>query len=399
MLCNSIKMNIAKLTFYEKINISKLNFIINNPSQYENIIKEQEKDMRRNDKNYNAYAVFQKIKENVFIPPEFKDTEYAYLKITYKKGRNSNKIGRWYANKGIGIQPLCCSVRHTICEDIWVDIDQVNSHPTIFKHLMDKYDFKSSSLNKCLTNREIFLAKVMKDEKCSRDTAKTLTIAIINGGDYKTPTLLKLANELKPIINHIIKLPEYKDIYDYVVANEKTNVEGKTISRILQVIENELLELYLNFFDSKGLIVKYADGFIVSLIFDGFQLLYNEAINDELLNECRLFALEKTGYDIELKVKPFDNSLILPTDYDEYDTEDVKTIISNFNIGINHYYEKYKREFDDCLSDGGSHASISIISKCIFKDTIIYDEKCELWFYCNPNNVWKKSSWWKSNRS
>ena len=66
-------------------------------------IKEQEKDMRRGDKNYNAYAVFQKIKENVFIPPEFKDTEYGYLKITYKKGRNSNKIGRWYANRGIGI--------------------------------------------------------------------------------------------------------------------------------------------------------------------------------------------------------------------------------------------------------------------------------------------------------
>ena len=75
-------MNIAETTFYEKINVAKLNFILNNQSQFEDIIKEQEKDMRRADKNYNAYAVFQKIKENVFIPAEFKDTEYAYLKIT-----------------------------------------------------------------------------------------------------------------------------------------------------------------------------------------------------------------------------------------------------------------------------------------------------------------------------
>ena len=31
------------------------------------------------------------------------------------------------------------------------------------------------------------------------------------------------------------------------------------------------------------------------------------------------------------------------------------------------------------------------LSANAFKDTIIYDEKCELWFHCNTNNVWKKS--------
>ena len=56
---------------------------------------------------------------------------------------------------------------------------------------MEKYKFKSSSLDECLTNREVFLGKVMKDEKCSRDTAKTSTIAVINGGNYKTSTLKK----------------------------------------------------------------------------------------------------------------------------------------------------------------------------------------------------------------
>jgi hypothetical protein len=71
MLGKSMKMsNVGETTFYEKINVSKLNYIINNPSKYEDIIKEQEKDMRRTDKNYNAYAVFQKIRNAVIIPDE-----------------------------------------------------------------------------------------------------------------------------------------------------------------------------------------------------------------------------------------------------------------------------------------------------------------------------------------
>jgi len=86
MLSNSrttkMSLNIGESVFYEKINIKKLNYILNNRSKYEAIIKEQEEDMRRTDKNYNAYAVFQKIKENVFIPNELKDTDFAYLKIT-----------------------------------------------------------------------------------------------------------------------------------------------------------------------------------------------------------------------------------------------------------------------------------------------------------------------------
>ena len=181
---NKNMSNIGETIFYEKINVAKLNYIINNPAKYEDIIKEQEKDMRRTDKNYNAYAVFQKIRNAVIIPDELKNTEYGLIKVEYSKGRNSNGIGRWYAKNGVGIQPLCCCVRHTICDGIWVDIDQVNSHPTIFKHLMNKYGFKSPLLDECLNNREEFLKRVMNDEKCSRDAAKTLVIAIINGANY-----------------------------------------------------------------------------------------------------------------------------------------------------------------------------------------------------------------------
>jgi hypothetical protein len=63
--------------------------------------------------------------------------------------------------------------------------------------------------------------------------------------------------------------------------DSKRTKKGKTISRILQVIEKDISELYVNFFIEKGLIV---DNYI-SLIFDGFQLLENKAITYELLDE------------------------------------------------------------------------------------------------------------------
>ena len=55
-------LNIGESVFYEKINVKKLNYIINNRAKYESIITEQEKEMRRTDKKYNAYAVFQKLR-------------------------------------------------------------------------------------------------------------------------------------------------------------------------------------------------------------------------------------------------------------------------------------------------------------------------------------------------
>ena len=199
-------------TYYEKINLTKLKYILNNPTKYENIIAEQERDMRRY-KNYNAFAVFQKIVSNCFVPKDLEGTEFALLKVSYRKGDKSNGIGRWYCNKSIGLQSLTVSVRHTICEGIWTDIDQVNSHPTIFKSFMNKYGFESPLLEECLNDRENFLKKVGG----KRELAKTQVIAIINGAKRPyNPVLNQLSLEIKPCIDYVNNLPEYYEILEYV---------------------------------------------------------------------------------------------------------------------------------------------------------------------------------------
>ena len=53
---------IVKTTLYEKIIISKLNYIRNNPAKYEKQIKAQEKTMKQLNKHYNAFAVLQKMR-------------------------------------------------------------------------------------------------------------------------------------------------------------------------------------------------------------------------------------------------------------------------------------------------------------------------------------------------
>lgn len=380
-MANNYKMdNIQDLQFYEKINLTKLKYIINNPSKYEDIISEQERDMRRY-KNYNAFAVFQKIVSNCFVPKELEGTEFALLKVSYVKGDKCNGIGRWYCNKSIGLQSLTVSVRHTICEGIWTDIDQVNSHPTIFKIFMDKYGFNSPLLVECLTNRESFLKKVGG----KRELAKTQVIAIINGAKRPNNKVLhQLSLEIKPCMDYVINLPEYSEILEYVKKTYNENIEGKTISRILQIIENNLLESYIEWAYHKGFIEDNH----ISLIFDGFQLLSKYDITDDILTECVNYANDKTGYHIPLKVKPFDSPLELPEHYNEC-LDDIPAFINDLRTGLEHFKQKHIKLIETAIDSLAHYDVIKVISELVKNK--VYCENEKSWFYCNSRNIWKEN--------
>ena len=226
----------------------------------------------------------------------------------------------------------------------------------------------------------MFLKRVGGD----RDKAKTQVIAIINGASYPNNKVLhQLSFELKECIDHVINLPEYKDILEYVTKTYDKNIEGKTISRILQVIENELLETYVEWCKNKGFIEDDA----ISLIFDGFQLLKKHNITDELLEECRKNAYDKTGNDIQLKIKPFDNPLILPDDYKEY-ADIIPSLIDKFSTGLELFAVSNIKFIEDVIKNNGSHLATSTLASKIFKNWTYYDSKSERWYYCDLNNIW-----------
>ena len=380
-MAKNYKMDkIQDLHFYEKINLTKLKYIINNPHKYESIISEQERDMRRY-KNYNAFAVFQKIVSNCVIPKELEGTEFALIKVSYVKGDKSNNIGRWYCYKSIGLQSLTVSVRHTICEGIWTDIDQVNSHPTIFQSFMKKYGFSSPLLNECLNDRENFLQKVGG----KRELAKTQVIAIINGAKREQNKVLKqLSLEIKPCLDYVINLPEYSDILEYVKKTYDVNIEGKTISRILQIIENNLLESYIEWAYDKGFIEDNQ----ISLIFDGFQLLSKHNITDDMLIECQDYATDKTGYHIPLKIKPFDCPLELPEHYNQC-LDDIPAFINDLRTGLTQFKEKHITLIETAIETLTHYDVIKVISELVKNK--VYCENEKSWFYCNSKNIWKES--------
>ncbi len=51
---------------------------------------------------------------------------------------------------------------------------------------------------------------------------------------YNAYAVFQILNQL----NHVINLPEYKDILDFVKINSSSSIKGEAISRILQIIEN-----------------------------------------------------------------------------------------------------------------------------------------------------------------
>jgi hypothetical protein len=382
--------SIGETTFYEKINLSKLNYILNTISTYEKDIQDEIKDMKKNNPNYNIETVLLKIKEAVVVPKQFEDTEYGLIKVKYQKGRKSNGIGRWYCVKGVGVQMLVGSIRATICEGLWYDIDQVNSHPTILKQLFAKYGYTSALLNEYVEDRENVLKTIMKEEKCGRGDAKNKIIAIINGGGAHGAYTKAFKQEVMPLIEKVIEKEEFADIYKVVFDSETPNKVGKACSKVLQFIESDMLECYIQKSIENGVVVKYEDGYMVSCIFDGYQVLVNENVNDEYLQKCREYAFVKTGYDVKLVIKPFDTVLKLPEDYADRADSDVSLFVDKYLNKLDAVMTKSMHYIERAYCDKGTHAGLSELCKHILKNTVVYDDEADLWFHCDNHNVWHK---------
>ena len=176
---------------------------------------------------------------------------------------------------------------------------------------------KSPLLNDYVNQRQEILKKVCEEEKCNEDKAKNIIISIIYGSNkYKSKYLKAFYNEIYNNVNEILCDEEYKEIVGQVRAQTNRNIEGKVISLIIQEIENKCLECYIEYTNYKGLIPKINKRYVVSGIFDGFQILKNDDLNDDILREIEEYAEYITGYKTKLKIKPFNQSLLLPEDYE-----------------------------------------------------------------------------------
>ena len=95
---------------------------------------------------------------NVAYLRYFEESRVAWfneLEIDYEYGKKLN-LGRIYT-KNCSLQRLNCNIKHFLTENLYDDIDMVNSHPTIILLLGDLIDLHSPTLEEYINNRSNFL--------------------------------------------------------------------------------------------------------------------------------------------------------------------------------------------------------------------------------------------------
>lgn len=183
--------------------------------------------------------------------------------IKYELGENSSE-GRLFA-KPLGLQGFKRELRVYICDNLYDDYDIVSCHPNIINYLFKKYDIKSSLLKSYIDNRTEFLVEYKID--------KSGFLSFINTSYCK----IKGLNDLHRLIyenlfNNLIK--EYDALWN-ACNNNKKNVKGSFLNKVLCIIERDILDTTFKYLKNLDIIPNV-------YTFDGFMLLKGDANNIDL---------------------------------------------------------------------------------------------------------------------
>jgi len=305
------------------------------------------------------------------------------IKITYQKSRNyTAKLGRWFAKNGVGIQSLPRKIRHTICKGLYIDLDFKNCHPVILSTLCKNNNIECPYLNNYIENRETLLAKWSNDLDINKEDCKQNFLAMLNGNKtiYDTDNWMDMMMEFENIHKSISALPIYIKIYDEVSKIHIKNVFAKTTNRILCDIENKcLVELY-TIIKSKNMLYVEIDGtphIICAIIFDGLQIPDNEnnryKTSPEWLAKYTAIIENKTGYNLELSVKPFNEPLNIPENYENDLPIDDEIIITDDGDACDAIISKYGDKMLTCdnvryIKNGNIWTdNVQVINETLFK--------------------------------
>jgi hypothetical protein len=280
------------------------------------------------------------------------------IKISYQKSRNyTSKLGRWFAKNGVGIQSLPRKIRHTICKGLYIDLDFKNAHPVILSTLCKNNNIECPYLNNYIENRETLLTKWSNDLDISKDDCKTNFLAMLNGNKtiYDTDNWMDMMMEFENIHKSISALPIYTKIYDEVSKIHIKNVFAKITNRILCDIENKcLVELY-TILKGKNMLYVEIDGtphIICAIIFDGLQIPDNEnnrnKTTPEWLAKYSAIIENKTGYNLEITIKPFNEPLDIPENYENDLPIDDEIIITDDGDACDAIISKYSDKMLTC---------------------------------------------------
>lgn len=303
------------------------------------------------------------------------DNEHKKLLLTYLKNSNTKKgnndiiyqkgkcgFGRVFPKGNMSLGMMWHKIRHSIANKHYIDIDMVNSQPTILYQICQANNTATPNLESYINNRDIILEDVKAYYKCDRTTAKQLFIILMNSGTFNCwksdninnititdnlpilPFIKNFTNELKSISSHFV-LANPK-LFKLKQKEKPKHPEASTMATVLQEYECRILEVLFETLGSP----KNA-----SLAFDGLMVPPDTPYS---ITDLIKSVEDKLGFKILLEIKPMDKGftqeeMIFEEDPDSFEflnDEFNKThflivnksvyckIVHNANSCINHIY-------------------------------------------------------------
>ena len=312
--------DISGLVFQEHINLENANKILNNWDEVKKSISKNRLNLYEGD--YKAYDPLLSLKKQCKNNNPINNVSYNYSK-------NLKTYGRLFAQSA-SLQGLPREIRETIATD-YIDIDFKNAHPTILLKYCKINNIDCPKLEHYINNRDEVFKNIYDAFKYTRDETKYLILSFLNGGKREgliDKFLIDFQNEIEKIHEKISIIN--KDIKKEISRRKTYNINASICNVILCKKENECLLYAVQYLKSIGFNIDV-------LIFDGFLVRKddNNILDDEILKKTSLYIESKTGYKLELEIKPFKNIL---------DLSKLKNIVSDNDFKETYYKDKAKFE-------------------------------------------------------
>ena len=210
-------------------------------------------------------------------------------RIAYKQKYNCKN--RYY---GVGscLSYLKKEIRNSIMPKNIKDIDMINSHPVILLNLCQKNKLCCNVLKNYVENRDLILDSFGNDRK----EVNELFLTILNGGfKDKYSNDNRINNYLKLLEKEIIEIQRYFYLKNKKYFEKDFNYKGKNLCRIILDIENQILQIMINYFVNKKVN-------IFTLEYDGLKIYSDKS------KHFSIHDLEKIGINMKLSFKNIEDS-------------------------------------------------------------------------------------------
>ena len=365
-------------TFQERTDVSVLRKLI---QCYDQFNAKLPIHRQLNDEFYDPLIIMKKMLKNCH--------KTGINNVTYSFSKNHIKscFGR-LISKNAGLQGIKREIRHMISHLYYDDVDIVNAHPSFLYQYCIKNGLSCDNLKKYVDNRDIILNDWYEhNNDFNKDLAKEFINSIMNGkkiediemDEIYPSNIQKLYYEFQTIIKNVSDLN--KDIYNIIKRRKTYNGFGSVTNTILCNIECTCLYYIVEFLEKN----KYnVDG----LQYDGCIVRkdLNLPLFDDILIKAAEYVLEKTGFTINLKIKP----MIPIMDFNDLTPENADVVLyaeDKKNWELEHFKIIYPPMYINLLTDNevleqnlkdfkGSHSHFKTNIEKFTKDDVTIERVC-----------------------